>query len=182
MTFNEANKILDAIDNGTYLPVESDDAVEDELATQHAEADLDIFPTLEDRRLFLTTLKLMGIKFVTVEFSGGGDSGEISGISAQDAQGKEVNLDVDYPQGWERRSDWNSDTNKWIESVERKSRKLPEMLEALTYDALENCGHDWYNNDGGQGSLNIDFSTSPPTIDMNLEINFTSTDDYQYQL
>lgn len=157
--------------------------IEDDLATQHDEAELSIFPTLEDRKLFLTTLKLLGITEVEVSFQGGGDCGEIDGIGACDATGKTINIeDVMYPQGWQRRSDFDVESKAWKESTTRGERKLVDMLESLTYDALEKSGHDWYNNDGGQGSLKIDFRESPPLIKLEVGINYTNTDDYEYQL
>ena len=155
----------------------------DDLAEQHETAELSIFPTLEDRKLFLTTLKLLGITEVEVSFQGGGDSGEIDGIGACDAQGKTIDIeDVMYPQGWQKKSDFDTETHKWKETTIRCERKLVDMLETLTYDALEKSGHDWYNNDGGQGQLKIDFRESPPAIKLEVGVNFTSTDDYEYQL
>ena len=53
-----------------------------EIAQQHEEADLGIFPTLQDRVNVLTRLKMLGIKEVNVRFSGGGDSGEIENAEA----------------------------------------------------------------------------------------------------
>lgn len=155
---------------------------DDELAQHHESADLGIFPTLQDRRLLLTTLKLMGAKQIQVEFQGGGDSGEIHSLWGVDASGNNIDLDVEYPHAWQKKSEFNDAEKRWIDSYERAPRKLSDVLETLTYDALDKCGHDWYNNDGGQGSLTIDFSVSPPAVNMELGVNYTTTDEYTYEL
>ena len=58
--------------------------------------------------------------------------------------------------------------------------EVHEIIKQVTFDALEESGMDWYNNDGGQGYLTIDFNHSPPEIDLELGINHTATTDYSF--
>ena len=57
---------------------------------------------------------------------------------------------------------------------------LRDIIEHITYAALEHTQLDWYNNDGGQGDLTIDLSNTPPTIVLSLGINHVETEDYTF--
>ena len=65
---------------------------------------------------------------------------------------------------------------------ETKEVSLVGALEDLCYRALDEASMDWCNNEGGQGHLHIDFTESPPTIDLQLGINQMSTDDYSFDI
>jgi len=139
-----------------------------------------IFPSKEHRTILLTQLRTLGIKTVRVEFSGGGDSGDIDVIEALDGDGNHVSITqhmLDWPQNQSRH---DPDTNAWITETKVKAQELHEIIKQVTFDALEESGMDWYNNDGGQGYLTIDFNYSPPEIDLELGINHTATTDYSF--
>jgi len=139
-----------------------------------------IFPSPEHRTILLTQLRTLGIKIVRVEFSGGGDSGDIDAIEALDGNGSHISITqhmLDWPQNQSRH---DPDTNSWITDTNVKAQELHEIIKQVTFDALEEAGMDWYNNDGGQGSLTIDFNYSPPEINLELGINHTATTDYSF--
>ena len=140
------------------------------------------FPSPEHKIILLTQLRTLGIKTVRVEFSGGGDSGDIDAIEALDASGSHINITqhmLDWPQN---QSTHDPDTNSWITETNVKAQELHEIIKQVTFDALEEAGMDWYNNDGGQGNLTIDFNQSPPEINLELGINHTETTDYLFSL
>ncbi len=138
------------------------------------------FPSTKHRTLLLSTLKLLGIKSVTVSFQGGGDSGEITGAEALDAHGKPVDISKHAIEWEESRGSFDSNQNRWVESTQSKTKALEEIFTTITECALEEQGLDWYNNDGGQGELIIDLQTSPPTINLNVGINYTETTDHSF--
>jgi len=45
---------------------------------------------------------------------------------------------------------------------------LKDALEHITYNLLDECGVDWYNNEGGGGHLNIDLDGDTPNVDFEV--------------
>jgi len=133
-----------------------------------------IFPSNEEKQKLLTQLNLLGATAVVVEFRGGGDEGEIESVHYIDR-----NDDVhDIP----------SDMISWTQMVYgdkpklTKEMSLVDVLEDLCYRALDEANMDWYNNEGGQGQLVIDFRESPPKTCLELGINSMSTEDYKFAM
>jgi hypothetical protein len=141
-----------------------------------------MFPSPKHRAVFLTTLRTLGVSKLVVTFSGGGDSGDIESVDAYNAgQTAAIPLTSQIP--------WSSDEScfdeehkTWAEVTKEGLMSIEEIAKELTLQALEAQGLDWYNNDGGQGTLEIDFSTSPPTIQLDVGINYMSTEDHSFNL
>lgn len=92
-----------------------------------------------DKLAFIAKLKDNGISIIRIEFSGSGDSGSIDSTEVLDKN--EDNIDLE-----------NSD--------------LLERIEDYGYDILSNqYNYDWYNNDGGRGTLIINIDTLEWNID-----------------
>ena len=95
-----------------------------------------------------------------------------------DANGKRIELpETKFEWPRERSTYTNSG---WNREIYTEKLNLEQILRALTNDALEEQGLDWYNNDGGQGNLSIDFTQSPPNIELNVGINITTTEDHEF--
>ena len=133
-----------------------------------------IYPSNEEKQKLLTQLNLLGAKQVYVEFRGGGDEGEIESVYYNNRNDEHLEIPKDMI--------------SWTQVVYgdkpklTKEMSLVDVLEDLCYRALDGTGLDWYNNEGGQGSLVIDFTESPPKTILNVGINQTTTDDYEYDL
>ena len=136
-----------------------------------------IFPTPADKDKLLTHLKLLGIQTIKVEFSGGGDDGDINHIEPTPLMNLEE-ITADY--AWDTSNRYDLESNQWVTTFNRAPADLHTLLKNLTFAALENTQMDWYNNEGGQGKFIIDFSTTPPNIQLDLEINTITTEDYEY--
>ena len=133
-----------------------------------------IFANEQEKTTLLTQLNLLGAKQVRVEFQGGGDDGQIEGVYL-------INNNDDYIDMPDDMIAWTSLTYGNQQS-EQKPTKLVDALEDVCQRALDETGLDWYNNDGGQGNLTIDFRETPPKISLYVGINQTTTDDYEYDL
>ena len=133
-----------------------------------------IFPNEQEKTTLLTQLNLLGAKRVIVTFQGGGDDGQIDEVYMIDANDSYIDMPNDMIA-------WTTITYGNQQS-EQTQTKLIDALEDLCSRALDNTGLDWYNNDGGQGNLVIDFKENPPSIKLNVGINHTTTDDYEYDL
>lgn len=122
----------------------------------------------------LSPLAKLGVTRIEVEFSGGGDSGQINGIDYYDSD-KRVTDDFVPKQKYVTGSGWvtvsepkhklppvgtqtklrsvrDNETGKYSQEEVMVDVTVEEALEEHVYEALGNCGVDWYNNEGGQGT------------------------------
>lgn len=133
-----------------------------------------IFPNEQEKTTLLTQLNLLGAKRVVVEFQGGGDDGQVDGVYITDQNEDYIEIPDDMIA-------WTTQTYGDQQSEQRQT-KLVDVLEDLCSRALDETGLDWYNNDGGQGNLEINFKDNPPSIKLNVGINHRTTEDYEYDL
>lgn len=139
-----------------------------------------VFPDKEKKTLLMNMLKVLGGHSAVVEFQGGGDSGEIHNAMLYDQNGKEIDC-TGVTIDWTKRIALHDPLRQeWVEKDETMPTPVLDVLRDMTESMLENEGLDWYNNDGGQGSLNIDLTQSPPTIVLNVGINYTQTDEHEF--
>lgn len=98
---------------------------------------------------FLEALKnKYTINEVTVDFDGSGDSGEIEDPTATNKKGEE------------------------IEFTDEERNTLIEFFDQY----LEATGYDWYNNDGGYGTMTLNLNTGDITGE--LSERYTETREY----
>lgn len=143
------------------------------------DADPHPFPSIKHREQLLATLRVLGIHSVTVEFSGSGDSGSIQDVYANNAANETIyigNQNLLWP---EERKLYNDKDDEWIIDNTVVITPLAKILERIAYDALDKCGLDWYNNDGGQGEFYIKFDGDKPKIGLDVGVN-TMTTDYNF--
>lgn len=133
-----------------------------------------VFPSKQEKETLLTQLNLLGAKRVYVEFRGGGDDGQVDGVYYRDKNDEIHDIPSDM-------ISWTTMTYG-SQQPDTKQTKLNEVLEDLCYRALDQTGLDWYNNEGGQGQLTIDFTESPPSIYLNVGVNTMTTEDHDFDL
>jgi hypothetical protein len=139
-----------------------------------------LFPSKEKKIELLARLRLLNIKEVRVEFSGGGDSGEIESIDAFNSDNNLIDIKKEMIE-WETEGQRVQLDNQWVMHYETKTVSLDDILRRLTLDWLDDSNLDWYNNDGGQGHMTIDFSVSPPKFEMNVGVNYMETDYHDFE-
>ena len=139
-----------------------------------------LFDNKETKTIVFNMLKVLGGVEAVVEFQGGGDSGEIHDACLLDAYGKEIDMDgVTYD--WRvTTSYFDQDKKDWVQQTTIQPVELSDILRDTTEEMLEEQGLDWYNNDGGQGSMRIDLTQSPPTVTLQVGINYTTTDEHEF--
>lgn len=132
----------------------------------------EFFDSTEEMKAFSVQLKLLGIDSVHVEYSGGGDSGEIQAVFAFNSVGEDVSIPDDLV--------------AWTKQVygqhppATKQLCMVDAIEDMAYRVLDATGVDWYNNDGGQGKLVIDLSEEFPSIHIDMEVNIVNTEEYSF--
>jgi hypothetical protein len=143
------------------------------------------FKQPKETEILFAKLILLKVARITVEFSGSGDSGQIDGISAENAADGEVDIKSHQIAWDEPKQEFIHTPNQndqWVNTVNNHLMPLDTIVEMLCNDALEESGLDWYNNDGGQGSFTIDLTTDPPSARLNVGINHTETDDHSFEM
>lgn len=136
------------------------------------------FPDKDKKNVLITFLRMIGGVKVVVDFQGGGDSGEVSNAQLFDKHEKTIDIT-------KSKLDWSTEKDVfkdgvWSTESEQNFVVANDILVRATETMLENEGLDWYNNDGGQGSLTIDLTTEPPTMLLDVNINRMETDNYEF--
>lgn len=137
------------------------------------------FPSPDRKRLLMTLLKVMGGAKVLVSFSGGGDSGSIDRATLLNRNNQEISLNnAEFE--WEREVGYHDHNGEWKTKTEVATMPLNDILIQITEDALETTDLDWYNNEGGQGTFEIDLTKEPVSIELSVGINYMETDHHSF--
>lgn len=94
-----------------------------------------------DASVLFLKLRNMGIEKVRVDFSGGGDSGDIDNVTALDKNDNDVTMPEEYV------------------------HQIHELVWPLLND-----GEDWWNNDGGNGDFTIHLESGTYDRTINVRI------------
>lgn len=146
-----------------------------------------LFPNETFKASFLAKLKELTIDNMTVQFSGCGDSGAIDSVEfyRKMTTGSHSVVDVkDVTLKWQTETtNYDHETKGWKMSTLEQDYPLTEIGEFIAYAALEQCGLDWYNNDGGQGEFTLAFDEAgEPQISLDIGINYMETSQYNFKL
>ena len=116
-----------------------------------------------------THLKILNVHSFSIEFEGSGDDGQIDDITFLDSSDEPIKIP--------------EDSITWVYNEDRGEEQvtLYKCAEDLAYEMLDEAGHDWYNNDGGYGTITITLGEDgKPSVDLSIHIRYTDTDSYQY--
>lgn len=109
--------------------------------------------------ILFDALERASIACVRVSFDGGGDSGQIETIDADDPGGCQVPLpDETVPYLHRGYGD---------DAVRTDVRTVQEAVEAMVYACLEETHPGWENNDGADGNVTFDVATRTITLEHN---------------
>lgn len=120
---------------------------------------------LENLRRVLPVLREQAIETVIVNFDGSGDSGQIGDIDYYPADRNAAvrNLPIEHLQ-----NERFFDDGQWTSRVMPQQASLDDAITALTDDYQELSGCNWWDNDGGYGTLEIDVQAG--TVELNIYI------------
>ena len=123
-------------------------------------------PYLPNLQRALPVLREHGIGSVYVYFSGSGDSGQIETVffSPSVEGGPRFQIPCDVERAYREGERW---------ARERVVELLPaeEAIRTIADDYLEATDVDWYNDDGGQGHLEIDVEAG--SVELEIATNYT---------
>ena len=123
---------------------------------------------MENLRRILPMLRASGVKQVTVDFDGCGDSGSIGDIDYGGApmEGAACEVEIEVMSR-------HFDSGQWITQRGLETKTLDSAIETLTEDYLAETGVDWYNGDGGFGVLHVDVEKG--TVSLEVSQRFTES-------
>jgi hypothetical protein len=130
------------------------------------------FDSKEEMIAFTAQMKMLGVKFASISFQGGGDSGEIYSIDLFNMNSEAMDMPTDMV-SW----------TKQVYGDQEKTQKdisIGDVLDDVGYRVLDATGMDWYNNEGGQGTVDINFEGEFPVIDVSMGINVTHVEDHEF--
>jgi hypothetical protein len=124
---------------------------------------------MQERAEYLNALASYGITEVDVYFNGCGDSGQIDDITADEGIDlKGTNVREEHKHLLDAGGTFGYD---------HESESLYTLIEAFAYKMLNCTNEDWWNNDGGWGSVHIE----PRNEVVQVEMNIRSTDYTSYE-
>ena len=92
---------------------------------------MNLFDDDLEKAAFFSGLKDLGVEKLVAEYSGSGDSGSIDSVYAENTEGDHVDLD-----------------------------DFHDRVEEFMYEILSTkYDHDWYNNEGGNGTVYFNINT-----------------------
>lgn len=142
------------------------------------------FPSTEHRDRLLALLRAAGITSVRISYAGSGDSGNIEDVECFNAAGSAVATPPVSILWAQKSSVWNSTKMRWEPpSDDNAETAIEDVLRDICDKALEDSGLDWYNNDGGQGHLLMNFpGDEEPEITLEVGINVTNVETYYFNV
>lgn len=133
---------------------------------------------MENLRRLLPILRERGVECVSVSFDGSGDSGSIEDIQymPHDPAIEAVRaLTVECLQ-----TERFFDEGNWTTRVSPVQSSLNDAITALTDDFLIEANVNWYDGDGGYGSLEIDVEAG--TMELNIYVRYVNSENEFYAL
>lgn len=127
----------------------------------------------------INALKAQNIAKLTANFSGGGDSGEISEILYErlNAEGELESVEIDdVAISYVRRvvhNSWSGGTVESTVEVFEVESTLAKAVDEMVMAEIDKTGVDWYNNDGGGGEYVINLIEG--THYLNVDVNYMET-------
>jgi hypothetical protein len=108
------------------------------------------------------TMANLGVVSITVSFSGEGDSGQIDDVGL---------FCVAMPAKGHRQEAWQKNREALAALPDDSQDHLKELVESLSDSVLQDGNvPDWYNNDGGNGSLIWTLATKTIEVEVNQKV------------
>lgn len=128
---------------------------------------------LDNLRRILPVLRQNGIAHIIVSFDGSGDSGSIEDIAFEPADRLQNpgNIQTEHLV-----TESILDDGIWLSRVSIQQTTLEEAIRTLTDDYLSEVDVNWYDNDGGFGSLEIDVGQGTVSLEVNCRYTESTTE------
>lgn len=130
-----------------------------------------------NRNILRTVLLELCVTEVVVEYSGGGDSGDVSDVSCKPESLLDTlasrQIDIQHESG-------SFNGAQYVYGVESMSCSIRQALQDFTLNWVSQDHSGWENNDGGSGSVRIDVLAD--RFALNHTEYYQESTDYEYVL
>lgn len=131
---------------------------------------------IKNKKAILRALRDLGVKKVSICYSGSGDSGCIDHVSFDNN-----NADRDSTVVIEDRSSkFDHASQSWIDSSTQSEVPIAQAVETFCYDLLEEKHGGWENGAGADGSFELDVDSGEITWTHNEY--YTESNTYEYKV
>ena len=134
---------------------------------------------LEAKNVILSALRERKVSHVEVEYSGSGDSGDVQGAMFFGAAG-EARPDAGcFPViAKSVVSEYDTVNGCYVERVVENQSTLKEACSDFASDFLSYLGIDWYNNEGGYGTITINVESGKVKASHEMRVEHTEHSDH----
>lgn len=132
---------------------------------------------LHNRNILRTALLDLGVTEVVVEYSGGGDSGDVSDVSCKPESLLEM---LEFRQIEIQHESGAFNGAQYVYQVESMACSIRQALQDFTLNWVSQDHSGWENNDGGSGSVTIDVLED--RFSLNHTEYYQESTDYEYVL
>jgi hypothetical protein len=131
---------------------------------------------IKNKKVILKALRDLGVKEVSVCYSGSGDSGCIDHVDFGDNTVDKYHVVTVE----EKSSRFDNVTQAWIETAAQKDVPICDAIESFCYDLLEEKHGGWENDAGADGSFTLNADTGQ--IAWNHNEYYTESNSYNYKV
>ncbi len=171
MNDTPGHKTIMATNVNSYSPSSQHPAPKEVLAAYRAHEQAEAACFKLNKHAVMATLRHVGITRVEVSFDGSGDSGQIEGIAAFNGGGEVLLPDLTLS--------YNDIPYNQLTPIQHDT-KLSEVLEYLSYQALNFDLQGWENNNGAHGTITFDVEAEMIDLTCNTRYIDYSVDAYSY--
>lgn len=109
----------------------------------------------------IISLAEAGISKAVVDYDGSGDSGQVESVCLYNKKNDLVQISKlkEKVRIYEGRSNYTPDKGGWTTVFSEVSLTMEEALSLFAELLLDYKGIDWFNNDGGYGTLTVDIES-----------------------
>jgi hypothetical protein len=139
------------------------------------------FPSYKFYQDFISKLTELRVASIDVDFQGSGDSGEVEGVSFYNSDAKPLEIgDTVMPWAVEE-SSWSvneAGKGQWTRFTKPKDMSLRDIVEDITMGLSDLYSYDWWNNDGGFGTVEITLEDGELKLNAEFNIRYTEVNTY----
>jgi hypothetical protein len=138
------------------------------------------FPAQGLYERFVDALKLAGVHRIEIEFDGSGDSGDINDVLFFNKNDANIDVSSIVVPWVSSQTKFNHETRQWDTTTDEVEVDLVNVTKDAFYDLVNAYNYDWYNNDGGFGTLKMEFNDEGTELLMEVEFNIRYTEVNSY--
>lgn len=121
--------------------------------------------TETNKKNILDALRSAGVTFVTVKYSGSGDSGQMDAFVCLNSFDESIDCPTTIVRYIKHSHRYDKENEAYVNAYDQRESSLETAIESFFYDALESLHGGWENDAGGEGEFIIDVASDLVTLE-----------------